>query len=247
MSELLKEHYTRLADKYDDFLYYSPKFVRTLTTKMVDKLQLEPDDVLLDLACGTGMYSVDILKQVPLKHPVQAVDPFAEMLAAIPEDCGLAPICMDALAYCANHNGYTKAFMKEAVHHVDDKARLFADVYANLPKGGAFLLVHVPPTIQYPLFDAALKRALDWHACPNELQDLLHDAGFEVERDGLDYPHSIPKIKYFAMVESCYMTLLSSFSDDELAAGLEEMEARYDGTETLEFVDHFDYITARKR
>lgn len=246
MSELLREHYTRLAEKYDDFLYYSPEFVRALTMKMVEKLELQPDDVLLDLACGTGMYSVDILKQVSLKRPVQAVDPFAEMLAAIPAGCGLTPICMDALTYSANHNGYTKAFMKEAVHHVDDKARLFANVYASLPEGGAFLLVHVPPTIRYPLFDAALERALHWHACPDELQELLRDAGFTVERDVLEYPHAIPKVKYFAMVESQYMTLLSSFSPEELGAGLREMEARYADVDVLEFVDHFDFITARK-
>lgn len=246
MSELLREHYTRIAGKYDDFLYYSPEFVRALTTKMVEKLELQPDDVLLDLACGTGMYSLDILKQVSLKRPVQAVDPFAEMLAAIPEDCGLTPICMDALTYSANQNGYTKAFMKEAVHHVDDKAQLFANVFASLPKTGAFLLVHVPPTIQYPLFDAALERALNWHACPDELQELLRAAGFIVEQDSLEYPHAIPKVKYFAMVESQYMTLLSSFSPEELASGLREMEARYADVDVLEFVDHFDFITARK-
>jgi SAM-dependent methyltransferase len=247
MREMLREHYTRLAEKYDDFLYYSPKFVRTLTTKMIEKLALQPDDVLLDLACGTGMYSLDILKQVPLKHPVQAVDPFAEMLAAIPEGSGLTPVCMDALAYSAKRNGYTKAFMKEAVHHVDDKAQLFANVYDSLPQGGAFLLVHVPPTIQYPLFDAALERALNWHARPDELQKLLREAGFEVEHDDLSYLHSIPKMKYFAMVESQYMTVLSSFSAEELAAGLQEMKLRYADTELLEFVDHFDYITAWKR
>jgi ubiquinone/menaquinone biosynthesis C-methylase UbiE len=246
MSELLREHYTRLAEKYDDFLYYSPKFVRTLTRRMIEKLALQPDDVLLDLACGTGMYSLDILKQIPLKRPVQAVDPFAEMLAAIPHCSGLTPVCMDALAYSAKHNGYTKAFMKEAVHHVNDKAQLFANVYESLPKGGVFLLVHVPPTIQYPLFDAAVDRALYWHACPDELRELLRNAGFEVEHEVLSYLHSIPKSTYFAMVESQYMTVLSSFSDEELAAGLQEMERRYADTELLEFFDHFDYITARK-
>lgn len=28
------EHYRRLAGRYDEFLYYSPRFVRTLTSRM---------------------------------------------------------------------------------------------------------------------------------------------------------------------------------------------------------------------
>ncbi len=56
MQDVLDKHYKRLAKDYDQFLYYSPDFVRTLTQKMVEKLQLKPDDTLADIGGGTGMY-----------------------------------------------------------------------------------------------------------------------------------------------------------------------------------------------
>ena len=48
------------------------------------------------------------------------------------------------------------------------------------------------------------------------------------------------------MVESRYMSVLSSFSAEEITEGLREMEEKYGALETLAFTDHFDYITAVK-
>lgn len=48
------------------------------------------------------------------------------------------------------------------------------------------------------------------------------------------------------MVESRYMSVLSSFSAEEIAEGLREMGEKYGVLETLVFTDHFDYITAVK-
>lgn len=246
MQEVLDKHYQRLATGYDEFLYYSPRFVRALTEKMIDKLRLSKTDVLADIGCGTGMYSVDILKQVSLRDPVLGVDPYPEMLAQIPEGAPIARIPEDALAFSASERTYNKVLIKETVHHVDRKDEFFANIHRNLPPGGIMLLVHVPPDVQYPLFDAALKRCLGWHADPDELVRLLESTGFQVERDALDFQHAIPKEHYFKMVRGCYMSALTSFSDEELEAGLVEMKERYTNIATLEFVDHFDYLTATK-
>lgn len=250
MQQVLDKHYRRLAKDYDEFLYYSPQFVRALTAKMVEKLRLVETDVLADIGCGTGMYSLDILEQVPLREPVLGVDPYAEMLAKIPDDAPITPIAEGALEFSRRHpegtRNYNKVLIKETIHHVDQKDEFFRNIHRNLPAGGIMLLVHVPPNVQYPLFDAALARCLGWHADPDDLVRLLKEAGFDVQRDALDYPHSIPKDHYFKMVRSCYMSVLTSFTEDELEAGLAEMDAKYADTETLEFVDHFDYIMATK-
>ena len=75
------------------------------------------------------------------------------------------------------------------------------------------------------------------------IAEWLEKAGFEVSRDAVDYPHSIPTRTYFRMVANQYMSVLSSFSQREIADGLVEMERKYGSRETLEFTDHFDYIT----
>lgn len=212
---------------------------------MIDNLDLQKEDVLVDLGGGTGMYSKDILKQVELENPVILVDPFQEMLAHARGDERLECVQMDALSFSAQPRGYDKVLMKEAVHHVDDRPRLFENLHTRLSDEGALLLVHVPPDLDYPLFEKALERARHWHADPDELQEQLLEAGFEVEREGLDLRHRMPKKDYFRMVEAQYMSVLSSFSDEGLEEGLEEMAETYAATDVLEFIDHFDFIVGR--
>lgn len=245
-NRVVHEHYNRLAKQYDEYLLYSPQFVRTLTSKMVQMLGLRENDRLVDLGCGTGMYSIDIAEQVPLTQKIIGVDPFGSMLAQIPPEAQIDPVEADALAFSREPRDYNKVFMKEAVHHITDRAELFANLYERLPSGGVLLLVHVPPRVQYPLFDKALRRCLNWHADPDELVTLLGAAGFRVERDGLDYPHELPREKYFEMVRGQYMSVLSSFTAQEIEAGLQEMQSRYAETPILRFTDHFDYIAGTK-
>ncbi|NIR29729.1 MAG: class I SAM-dependent methyltransferase [Gammaproteobacteria bacterium] len=246
-TDVVHEHYRRLAQSYDDLLSYSGDFVRCLSKKIVEKLRLRPDDVFVDVGGGTGMYTADILEQVPLRHPVTLVDPFAEMLAKAPPELPVRRVCMDALTFSAQPGHYDKVLMKESVHHVQDRPALFGNLHRRLNPGGILLLVHIPPVIDYPLFEAALERSKTWHADPDQLARQLEAAGFTVERDALDYRHVIDKEAYFRMVRHRYMSLLSSFSDEELAVGLQEMAERYADRDMLEFNDHFDYLTASKR
>lgn len=157
-SHVIDKHYRRLGDSYNTFLYYSPEFVRTLTSKMREKLRLAEDDLLVDLGCGTGMYSIDLMQQVPLSQPVIGVDPFEDMLRQIPEGAAIEPVCEDALAWSAKPGRYDKILIKETVHHIPERRELFANLYERLTDGGVLLLVHVPPEIRYPLFEAALER-----------------------------------------------------------------------------------------
>ncbi len=243
---VVTRHYERLADSYDTLLRYSPEFVRTLTRRMIEELELTPDDRLVDLGCGTGMYSLDILEQVPLEHPVIGVDPFESMLEHIPVDAPIRPVAMGGLAFSRREATYDKILIKEAVHHISPVGELFENLHERLRPGGILLLVHVPPDVDYPLFDAALERCLEWHADPDELERLLRGTGFTVARDRLTYHHTLPVDEYHAMVADRYMSVLSSFDEDELQAGLREMEARHADLDVLEFPDRFDYLTARR-
>lgn len=245
--DVIAAHYQRLGPIYNALLEYSPEFVRCLTSRMVEKLRLEPEDLLVDLGSGTGMYSVDILRQVPLRQPVVGVDPSEEMLAHIPEGVRITPVADDALSFSVRPDTYDKVLMKEAIHHVDERGELFDNLYERLRPGGVLLLVQVPPWVKYPLFRAALERCADWHANPDELTCLLEKAGFDVERDSVDYWHTLPKESYFEMVRNRYMSVLSTFGDEELEAGLEEMARTHAGASELTFVDHFDYLTAVKQ
>lgn len=243
--QVLNRHYKNLAERYNDFLYYSPKFVRTLTSKMTEKLELCNTDTLVDLGCGTGMYSLDIIKQIQLRKVI-AVDPFPEMLKLIPGTANIHTVIADALSFSERPGIYDKILIKEAIHHITEREKLFGCLFNRLRKGGILLLVHVPPEVKYPLFQKALDRCKEWHADPDELLEQLENTGFRVEQDFLDYAHSIPKQKYFSMVKNCYMSALTSLGEQEVINGLIEMEKKYKDIESLEFVDHFDYLKAVK-
>ena len=242
--EVVEAHYRRLGKDYNQFLYYSAEFIRALTSKMVEELELTPGDRFVDLGCGTAMYSLDILQQVPLNRPIVGVDPFPEMLRNIPEDAPVVKLAMDAMAFSRRPETYDKILIKEAVHHVSKREELFRNLYQRLSQGGILLLVHVPPKVRYPLFERALQRCEGWHADPDELTVQLQTAGFRVHRSSLDYPHAIPKKVYFKMVAGQYMSVLTSFSDEEMEQGLEEITERYRQEDMLHFIDHFDYLKA---
>lgn len=240
------KHYRRIAERYTDYLSYSEDFVPTLAAKMVELLRLDTDDVLVDLGGGTGLYTAAILDQLPMRRRVILVDYFAEMLDRVPDDLPVERIHLDALAFSEADLSYDKVLIKETIHHIDDSAPLLTNLYDRLTPGGAILLVHVPPELDYPLFDAALERARTWHADPDELMEQLAAAGFRTARDAVDWQHSLSKQHYFEMVTNRYMSVLSSFTDDELHDGLLEMKETYADTDVLEFTDHFDFLAGYK-
>lgn len=240
--DVVLHHYRNVARRYDRHLSYADDFVPRLCTVIAKKLALRPEDRFVDLGGGTGLYTAGILEQVPLLEPPLLVDPIADMLEQVPSSLPVRCLQADALGFAETPGTYDKVLMKESVHHVDDRGLLFRRLRERLAPGGALLLVHVPPWIDYPLFDAARERALGWHANPDELVELLGDAGFEVERGAFEYGHSIPTDRYLGMVADRYMSVLSTFGDDELEDGLREMEERHAGRDVLTFTDRFDVI-----
>jgi ubiquinone/menaquinone biosynthesis C-methylase UbiE len=244
---LVKKHYEHLADSYDEFLYWSPDFVGTLTDKIVEMLDLTPDDRLLDLGGGTGMYSQAILDRVPLNSRVTLVDPFPQMLQRIPEQTPIDPVAADAVDYSAEAPSFDKVLMKEAVHHVDRKHELFTNLFERLEPGGRMLVVHVDPDlVEYPLFDAALDNARRSFARPDEIVELLKRAGFVARRDHLAYRHEVPTGHYHRMVEGRYMSILTGLDDEVLQEGLQQMRDRDAGTERLRFTETFSYVLGTK-
>jgi len=245
--KVIQEHYENLADSYNEFLYWSPDFVGQMTDKIVNMLALQPDDLLIDLGGGTGMYSLAILERVSLNNPITVVDPFPEMLEKIPDEAPIIPVAAEAVEYSEKAPACSKILMKEAVHHVDRKAELFRNLHRSLRESGRILLVHVDPhKVEYPLFDAALENARQTFANPDDMIQLLEGAGFEAHGDEFVYPHDVSTDRYHRMVEGRYMSILTRLDEEQLQAGLDEMRVRDAGTDRLRFTETFSYILGVK-
>ena len=61
MKYSIQNHYQTLANKYDKFWGSSPEFINFLTQKIIESLKLVSTDILVDLGCGTGIYSQAII------------------------------------------------------------------------------------------------------------------------------------------------------------------------------------------
>ncbi|NEP43389.1 MAG: class I SAM-dependent methyltransferase [Okeania sp. SIO2G4] len=239
-------HYKNIAKIFDNLWSYSAEYIKFTTQKIIEHLDLTPTDTLADIGCGTGIYSQEILNQIQLQHPIICVDPSAEMLAKIPANSRLNPIEMDGVKFSKNPGIYNKIFLKEAIHHIEEKFILFQNLYQRLTPGGIFLLLLWPPDIEHPLFTKALELFEKNQPRYQEMINLLQQVGFVVDMDMIEYPLEVPKNQYFEMVENRYMSMLSTFNDTELAAGLKEIEEKYQDKSVLKFNDLMVFITATK-
>lgn len=246
MSDRIQQHYQQIAKIYDDLWFYSEDFIQFFAQNIIKFLHLHPQHTLVDIGCGTGIYAQAIRQQVYLEHSILCVDPSAEMLAKIPDNSGCQPLCLDAVTFSWQPGSYDRILIKEAIHHISEKQQLFNQLFARLTSGGIFLLLLLPPRIEYPLFKKAIEIYEKTQPDYQELVKLMEKSGFDVKVDFVEYPLNFPKEKYFYMVANRYMSLLSRFDDEELAAGLAEMAATYQNQSTLEFNDRLVFITATK-
>ena len=73
----------------------------------------------------------------------------------------------------------------------------------------------------------------------------MADAVLEVSLSYDDFPLRFPTERYLTMVRNRYLSLLSLFDDEELAAGIEEIRHRYPGQQ-VEFRDRFAFVLGRR-
>jgi ubiquinone/menaquinone biosynthesis C-methylase UbiE len=117
--------------------------------------------------------------------------------------------------------------IKEAIHHVTDRVTVISGLARLLAPGGRLLIVMLPTSIEYPLFQAAHDRFRELQPDPQVIAAVMGDAGLAVELSYDDFPLVFPTERYVAMVRDRYLSLLSTFDDEELAAGVEEIRRRY--------------------
>ena len=244
MSNYVTEHYRNLSYNFDKLWSYSPQFIMTLSRDICDRLQAKASDRIVDLGGGTGLYTKAIEDLLTPDCKIVCVDPSQEMLDRV--NCNrIETICQDAISFTEESGNYNKVFMKEAIHHIAEKDKLLENLYRQLPKGGIFLLILLPPTIEYPLFASALKFYEENQPDYRDLVMQMEKIGFNVTVDLVGYPLAIERDRYLQMVKMRYISLLSRFSDAELGQGIEEMKSKY--TENiLRFNDRFVFLTARK-
>jgi ubiquinone/menaquinone biosynthesis C-methylase UbiE len=236
-------HYDRLAPEYDQNWTYSPEFLEWMTQCILGRLRLRSGDRVLDVGCGTGLYARQLVEHT---EGVVCVDPSVRMLEQIPDDPRLVtvPASAEDLASgrAALHvDRFEAILVKEAIHHVADQEAVIGGLAKLLAPGGRLLVVMLPTRIDYPLFPAAHDRFRELQPDPEVIAASMGDAGLVVSLSYDDFPLMFPAERYLAMVRSRYLSLLSLFDDEELAAGIEEIQRQHPGPKVA-FRDRFAFV-----
>jgi SAM-dependent methyltransferase len=245
------DHYERLAASYDRNWSHSEAFLDWMTDRIIGAASVAETDRIADVGCGTGLFARRILDRVHPADPITCVDPSAGMLGRLPDDPGFRPVCASAEQLAAGTVGRDTIpagsldvlIMKEAVHHIPqpDRATVLAGLAGLLAPGGRLLVVMLPTTLEYPLFDAALRRFEELQPDPSDIEAHLGAAGLSTRLSYEGFELDIPKGRYLSMVRERYMSLLSTFDDDEIEAGIGEIDREHP-QEMLRFADRFAFV-----
>lgn len=244
------DHYERLADHYDDNWAYDDRFIGWMSNQILDRLRLGPDDRVVDLGCGTGLFSAALARHA---GRVACVDPSAGMLRnlKLPPGADFVPVRASAEEIASGSvklpfDTVDAILVKEAIHHIPERERVIGQLAESLASGGGCLLVvMLPTTIQYPLFRRALDAFREQQPDPAGIKAAMEAAGLAATLDYDSYRLAVRKDRYLGMVRGRYMSLLSMFSDEELEAGIGEIDRGHPG-EVLEFEDRFAFVLGRR-
>lgn len=243
MREETQAHYDRLAPVYDQNWAYSPDFLEWMSGCILARLRVKSGDRVLDVGCGTGLYACRLAQQ---GASVVCVDPSAPMLEQIPDDLRLVTVQGSAEDLIVGSlllpvDRFEAILVKEAIHHVADRAAVVSGLARLLAPGGRLLVVMLPTRIDYPLFQAAHDRFHELQPDPQEIAAAMGESALVVEFSYDEFPLAFTTERYLAMVRDRYMSLLSTFDDDEISAGAEEIRRCHPG-ERVEFKDRFAFV-----
>lgn len=248
----VRGHYEELAAEYDEHWVYGPDYVPWMSGRIAEALRLRPTDRIADIGSGTGLFAREVAQQLQPHRPILCVDPSAAMLGQLgtPPPSDLTPVVASAedIAEGRTHLPYEQLdamWLKESVHHVADPAHTLRGLAERLAPGGRLLVVMLPATIQYPLFEAALARFEELQPNPAIIEGHLRAAGLQAGLRHVEHELRIDRDKYLGMVRARYMSLLSTFSDSEIEKGIEEMRVAHPEP-VLVFPDRFAFVLGRR-
>jgi ubiquinone/menaquinone biosynthesis C-methylase UbiE len=251
VSQRADEHYENIAGQYDDTWAHRPEYLSWMSDHSARRLDMVPGGQVADIGAGTGLFLGRLAEEASPDKPILCIDPSQPMLDHLPDDPRLQPIRATAEDVAAGrvalpYEQLDGILIKETIHHVTDLAQTMRGLADLLVPGGRILVVSLPPRLEYPLFQAALDRFAANHPEPETIANTMRAAGLETEVSYEEYPITVDRDHWIELMGRQWMSVLHSFSDDEIAAGQDEVRRRHPERE-LQFVDRFAFVLGIRR
>lgn len=241
-------HYARLAKNYDQY-WDNPRFTAAWVEQILQLTSPPPAPLIADIGAGTGIIAMELLRQLRYQASILLVDPSVEMLTHAPVHEQLRSVCTSAELFPSQMASLGVGqvdlmIIQRAVHHFANPAATLHDLSRTLsPHGSLLVIAQTQP--EYPLFPAALERFTDHLGDPEEIAAHLAAAGLVPCRRSCGFTVEMPREQWLTMVTNRFLSVLSTFSDDEIADGVREMASQLGDVETIRFQDNYEFIVAK--
>ncbi|XVQ13983.1 class I SAM-dependent methyltransferase [Spirillospora sp. CA-255316] len=244
--DVTDEHYQRIAETYERNWADRPEYIAWMADRIMSWLKPAPGDRIADIGSGTGLFLSRVLETASARTPILCIDPSQHMLDLLPDDPRLSPVRATAEQIASGEVTlpYEKvdAFVfKEAVHHVKDIPATLRGLAARLAPGGSILIVTLPRRLDYPLFPEALDRFAANQPEPEDIAAAMRAAGLCTVHRHEEYAVTIDREQWIALVRNQWMSVLSTFSAEEIDAGVETIRLRHPEHEVT-YTDRFAFI-----
>ena len=249
---MTEHHYKAVNESYHTAYFYTGTFENWQKENILQWLELQATDKLVDIGGGTGRFASLLHEEANLEQNVLCVDPSVGMLKAAKKLEGVKVICSGGVEFAKTAQKYDKALIKEVVHHLpdDDLREMYSGIFAQLLPGGICLTVTRPHVVQYPFFEAAHKVWQENQKTKEHYIELQMNAGLSakigVTYEMVECPVTLTRDWWLEMVQNRFWSTFSNFSDEELAAGLNEIKEKYAESPTISFTEQMVFIIARK-
>jgi cyclopropane fatty-acyl-phospholipid synthase-like methyltransferase len=223
-------------------LRFGPETVQEL-------LAITPQDRICDLGSGNGDLSQKIASSLEPVTPIICVEPNVEMSAKINNKWIIHKTqkAEEFVADCETA-GFDKIIIKQAIHHFTSlpQSDLAELMFRMLSQSGKVLVLVMPPTIEYPTFEALRTEFGKSQVDFTELELNFSKAGFTVSRGYRDYPVRIGREEYFQAIRTRYISTLAAFSEAEIENGIHDLRTRSGGLDRYEFCDRLWFFLMSK-
>ncbi|MDY6932988.1 MAG: class I SAM-dependent methyltransferase [Spirochaetota bacterium] len=193
-NKLYNQHYKDLADKYNDALSFTEGYCIDVVHWIVNDLKIKKGDIVVDLGGGTGSSAKAIYDTCSVQRDILCIDPCLEMLECAKGLNGVSTLSTDALSFAINNDiKYNKIFIKEAVHHFNNRINIWKGIYKQLYPEGRILIITRPPKVEFPFFQAALQAFEQGQPHYNTITKELEEVGFKAFLWAREYPVRVDK------------------------------------------------------